>query len=105
MCNTSLLSEAVGIKPLRAGEPPVGKGSRDRAGLPILLLLLLLLLLLAILLLLLEEGILEGPGDAKGLRGLLTLVLREPPALKCTRSKWESYLQLVVVDFNLASQH
>ena len=61
----------------------MGRGSRDRAGLPVLLLLLLLLLLV---LLLEEEGILEGRGDARGLRGLLLLLLmlllREPPALK-----------------------
>ena len=81
MCNTSLLSDGVEIVPLRAGEPPVGRGSRDRAGLPVLLLLLLLLLLLDEE----EEGILEGFGEARGLRGLLlllTLVLRETPALK-----------------------
>ena len=61
----------------------MGRGSRDRAGLPVLLLLLLLEE---------EEGILEGRGDARGLRGLLllllTLLLREPPALKLTRSQF-----------------
>ena len=66
---------------LRAGELPVGRGSRERAGLPVLLLLLLLMEEEEG-----EEGILEGRGDARGLRGLLllllTLLLREPPALK-----------------------
>ena len=58
----------------------MGKGSRDRAGLPTLFPLLLLLLLFG------EEvdGILEGPGDVKGLRGLIVLLapLRKPPDLK-----------------------
>ena len=54
----------------------MGKGSRDRAGLPTLLPLLLFG----------EEvdGILEGPGDVKGLLGLIVLLapLRKPPDLK-----------------------
>ena len=67
----------------------MGRGSRDLAGLPVLLLLLLLLLLLMEE----EEGILEGRGDARGLRGLLllllTLLLREAPALRRT---WSQFL-------------
>ena len=56
----------------------MGKGSRDRAGLPTLFPLLLLLFGEVV------DGILEGPGDVKGLRGLIVLLapLRKPPDLK-----------------------
>ena len=74
MCNTSLFSCWFGFETIRDGEPEVGKGSRDRAGLPTLLLLFR------------EEvdGILEGLGDVRGLLGLIVLLapLRKPPDLK-----------------------
>ena len=62
----------------------MGRGRRDRIGLPVLLLMLFMLLLLVVL-----EGkadvVLVGAGDVRGLLGLLPpwmLLLREPPVLK-----------------------
>ena len=62
----------------------MGRGRRDRIGLPVLLLLLMLFMLLLLLLEGKEDVVLVGTGDVRGLLGLLPplmLLLREPPVL------------------------
>ena len=63
----------------------MGRGRRDRIGLPVLLLLMLFMLLLLVAVLVDKaDVVLVGAGDVRGLLGLLPplmLLLREPPVL------------------------
>ena len=64
----------------------MGRGRRDRIGLPVLLLLLMLFMLLLLVAVLVDKAdvVLVGAGDVRGLLGLLPplmLLLREPPVL------------------------
>lgn len=63
----------------------MGRGRRDRIGLPVLLLLMLFMLLLLVAVLVDKaDVVLVGAGDVRGLLGLLPplmLLLRDPPVL------------------------
>ena len=92
----------------------MGRGRRDRIGLPVLLLLLMLFRLMLLLVVVLDgkaDVVLVGAGDVRGLLGLLPplmLLLREPPVLKLKKGSFNCIaisvlleLELVVADFNL----
>ena len=63
----------------------MGRGKRDRIGLPVLLLLMLFMLLLLVAVLVDKaDVVLVGAGDVRGLLGLLPplmLLLQDPPVL------------------------
>ena len=70
----------------------MGRGKRDRIGLPVLLLLMLfMLLLLKVVLVGKEDVVLVGAGEVRGLLGLLPplmLLLREPPVLNLEKGSF-----------------